>query len=518
MRRLVVALTALLAMVGAVVVAGYLLFFAATGDRAAGAVPADSAVYLQVYLQPSSGQKLNLFGLVAQLPGFADDATLEEKIHDVTQRLLGELAIDYAADLRPWLGSELALAAAGPDEAGAAPRFLLLASVKDPAQARVGVPRLMAREGVTYAPETYRGHPAMMSDGLSYALLDDLLIVATTPERLRASLDADSDTIPSLADSAAFGTAMRSVPADHLASLYLDLGQVAGREAGSPLGGFRTAALTVTAEPDGLHLDGEVPFAGGEASAAARAAFALGTRTSSLAAWMPRATSAELSVFGLQQSLVDLEDQVGGSSLLAPALDLLDQLRLIAGFGLGIGVDRDLLPLFDGEAAVALLELDLAAPRGVLLLRPSQPDAAQAALDTMRRALVEHGSRITTSLVAGTTITIVSVPQVGRLAYAMSEGVVLAALDPADVASALEAHRSGTTLATDRRYEPTFELAGSRAGNELWADIPALLDAASTFFDPGSEVRDILHQIGELAMSASTVGDHLEIHAVLTVR
>ena len=119
MRRLVVALTALLAMVGAVVVAGYLLFFAATGDRAAGAVPADSAVYLQVYLQPSSGQKLNLFGLVAQLPGFADDATLEEKIHDVTQRLLGELAIDYGADLRPWLGGELALAAAGPDEAGA---------------------------------------------------------------------------------------------------------------------------------------------------------------------------------------------------------------------------------------------------------------------------------------------------------------------------------------------------------------------------------------------------------------
>ena len=233
---------------------------------------------------------------------------------------------------------------------------------------------------------------------------------------------------------------------------------------------------------------------------------------------MSRATSAELSVFGLQQSLVDLEDQVGGSSLLAPALDLLDQLRLIAGFGLGIGVDRDLLPLFDGEAAVALLELDLAAPRGVLLLRPSQPDAAQAALDTMRRALVEHGSRITTSLAAGTTITILSVPQVGRLAYAMSEGVVLAALDPADVASALEAHGSGTTLATDRRYGPTFELAGSHTGNELWADIPALLDAASTFFDPGSEVRDILHQIGELAMSAPTVGDHLEIHAVLTVR
>ena len=505
-------------MVGAATVVGYLLLFAVVADRAARATPADSAIYLKVYLQPSSGQKLNLLGLVGHLPGFRDDATLEEKIHEVAQRLLGEIGIDYAANLRPWLGGQVALAVAVPEEAGAEPRVLLLATVKDPAAARVALPRLMARDGVTYAPETYRGHQAMLSDGLSYALLDDLLVVGNTPERLRAALDADADTIPSLADSAAFGTAMRTVPADHLASLYLDLGQVAGQDAGARLGGFSTAALALTAEPDGLHLDGEVPFASGEASEALRAVFGLGTQTGSLAAWMPRTTSAEVGIFGLQQSLVDLEGAIGGNSFLAPALDLLNQLRLIAGVGLGIGVDRDLLPLFDGEAAVALLELDPVAPHGVLLLRPSDPVTAQAALDRMRDALVERGSSTSTMRAAGVTITSLAVPQVGRLSYALLDGVILAGLDPADLAAALEAHRSGATLATDPRYAPTFEIAGAHAGNEVWADIPDLLDAASGIFDPGDELRDILHQIGELAMSVSTVGDQLEIHAVLTVK
>ena len=517
MRRLVVALTALLALVGVAVVAAYLLFVAGAGDRAAGAVPADSALYLRVYLQPSSGQKQSLLGLLGHLQGFSDVATREEKLHEITQRLLGQVGIDYGADLRPWLGGQVALSAAPPAQSGAQPRLLLLASVKDRALARAAVPRLMTRKGVTYAPETYRGHRAMMSPGLSYVLLDDLLLVANSPERLREALDAEANTIPSLGDLPAFDTAMGSVAGDRLASLYLDLGRAAGLD-GKRLGGFGTAALSLTARADGLHLDGKVPFAAGDASDAARAAFALGTRTAGLTAWMSPATAAEVSIFGAKQSITDLEKQVGGDSLLGPALDLLSQLRLVAGLGLGIDADRDLLPLFDGEAAVALTRLDPGGPRGVLLLRPSDAAGAQAALDKMRDALITRGSATSTSQASGSILTTIAVPQIGRLTYAVADGVVLASLDAADVAAALEAHRGGTTLDADPRYEPAFAVAGAHAGNEIWADLPALVDAASGIFDPGTEVRDILHQIGELAMSASTVGDHLEIHAVLTVR
>ena len=67
LRRLAIALTALLAATGAVVVAGYLFIFAAGTDRAAAAVPADASAYLTVYLQPTTGQQLNLAAMLGQV-------------------------------------------------------------------------------------------------------------------------------------------------------------------------------------------------------------------------------------------------------------------------------------------------------------------------------------------------------------------------------------------------------------------------------------------------------------------
>lgn len=518
MHRLIVAVTALLVMVGTAVVVGYLLLFAATTDRAARAAPADAAIYLNVYLQPSSGQKLNLLALVERLPGFGDAATVEDKIDEVAQRLLGQAGIDYGADVRSWLGTQIAFSIEPAAEAGVAPHLLVLAGVRDPVAARVQVPRLMARGGASYQRETFRGHEAMIGESSSYALLDDLLIMADGREQLRAALDANADAAPSLADSPGFASAMHTIPADHLASLFVNLGAVAPDAADGRLGGYSTAALALTAGADGLHLDGSAPFAPGAASSEVRDAFALGSERASLTAWMPRDTSAELVAFGLQQSIADLEALMGDAPAFADALGALDQLRAIAALGLGINVDRDLLPIFDGEAALAMSDLDLSAPHGQLLLRPSDGAAAERSLDHMRDALAERGSTVTSTTSGGATITSVSVPQIGHVAYAMADGVVVLALDPADVAAALAAHRSGATLLADSRYRTPFDLSPKHSGNEFWAVIPGLADAAASIFDPGSELRDILHQIGELAVSASASGDHMEIHGVLTVK
>jgi len=516
-RRLVVAITALLVMLGGAVVVSYLLLFSAVADRASRAAPGDTALYLNVYLQPSAGQQMNLFGLVGHLRGFGDPATLEAKIDEVAERLLAQAGIDYTADLRPWLGPQIAISWA-PARAGSTPELLLLAAVKDPAAARAAVPRLFASMGVALAPETFRGHTLMTSEGTSYALLDDLLLVASTPARLRAALDADADVAPSLADSAAFLTAMRDVATDHLASVYVDLPRAAGFADADQLGGYGAAALALTADADGLHLGGTAPFAADSASEQARAAFALGSQSSTLAGWMPRTTSAEAVLFGFAQSFEDIEATLPTDGAFGPAVDALSQLRLIAGLGLGINLDRDLLPLLDGEAAVALQSVGADGLHGQIVLRPSDPAVAQAGLDRVRSALAGHGSRVSTSQVAGTTITSLAVPQLGTVAYAVLDGVVVLGRDPADVAAALAAHAGGETLRADDRYKAAFELAGEHAGNEFWADVPSLVDALAGIFDPGSELRDILHQIGELAVSAAANDDRLEINGVLTVR
>jgi hypothetical protein len=357
----------------------------------------------------------------------------------------------------------------------------------------------------------------MVSEATSYALLDDLLVVASTPDLLHAALEADANVAPSLADSAAFVAAMRDLPTDRLAAAYVDLPRIVGLSEGAALGGVGTASLAITAGTDGLHLDGAAPFSADAASEEARRAHGMGDQASTIADWIPRTAAGAAIIFGASDSFTDLEASLAGEDAFAPAADALNQLRAIAAIGLGVNLDRDLLPLFDGEAALALGGIDETGPHGQILLRPTDAEAAQAALDRMRSALAERGSRVTTSQVAGATITTVAVPQIGTVAYAVVDGVVVVALDTADVAPAVEAHAAGATLAGDDRYRASFELTGGRAGNEFWADVPSLTDALAGIFDPGTELRDILHQIGELAIRATATDDRVEIHGVLTV-
>jgi len=70
MRRLVIALTTLLTLVGVSVVAGYLFVFGPTVDKAATMAPANALAYVTVYLSPSTGQETSLADLLTRLPGF----------------------------------------------------------------------------------------------------------------------------------------------------------------------------------------------------------------------------------------------------------------------------------------------------------------------------------------------------------------------------------------------------------------------------------------------------------------
>ncbi len=111
MHRLVIAVVTLIGLTGAAFLAAHLLLFSAATDRAAALAPANTAVYVNVYLQPSTGQQMNLGGLIGRLPGFADDASLDEKVDQVVQNLLSGTGIDYRERVKPWLGDQIALAA-----------------------------------------------------------------------------------------------------------------------------------------------------------------------------------------------------------------------------------------------------------------------------------------------------------------------------------------------------------------------------------------------------------------------
>jgi len=514
MKRLVIGATGLLTAAGIVVLAGYLLVFSASADRAARAVPAGAVAYLNVYLEPSTGQRMNLYGLIGRLPGFADPATLEQKIHDVAQRLIGQMGIDYAADLRGWLGDQVALAITRGDALADGPHVLLLVAVKGPG-APAALDRIMTRDGAEFDVETYRGVTVNVSGAASYALLDDLLLVADSATAVRSAIDAETGAAPSLADSSEFAAALRRVPADHLGSVYLDLrALVAAREVG-PVGGYTTVAGALVAEGAGVRLVGDAPFAG--ASPEARAAFALGSESSSLADWMPAGARAEMILFGLQQTIAALEEQITDSPAMQDAADALNQLRALAAIGLGINVDRDLLSLLDREVGIVVNGEDGQATVQ-LLLRPRDMAAASDSLDRMRDALEQRGSRITRSVADGVEVTTIGVPEIGQVAYALSGEVIVLAFEPDAVAAILEAHANGETLSQIDAYRDAFAVIGSHLGHEVWVDVAGSIEAAGEMLQIDDETRGILLRIGAFALSAPARDNHLEINAILTVK
>jgi hypothetical protein len=518
-QRLVVALTTLLALLAGVVVAGYLVVFAASPDRVARAVPASTTVYGTLYLQPSSGQKMNLAALLGRVPGLGDATSLDGKLHEIAGQLLAQAGLDYGGDLRPWLGDQLAMAVEPDGTDPAQARFTLLVAVKDQPAAAAGLERIAADLQIDGVSESYQGVELTVGPDCAWALLDDLLVVGGDAATVRAALDADADRAPSLADETSFVAAMRRVPPDHLASIYVDLeslASVAGA-AGQP-SGYSEASLALVVEPEGIRLAGTAPFDADAAPAGLREAFTLASETSSLAGWMPDDTEAEFAAFGLAQALLAAEQQLGTDAANPGVADLLNQLRALAALGLGIDVDEDLLPLFDREAAIAVGRLADVAPRLQLLLRPADAAAAQASLDRMRDALRGRGSTVRERDADGVIITTVSVPDLGEVSYAMRDGIIVAALDPDDVVDALTAAADGTTLGASSRYRSAWDLAAAHGGSEFWVDVAAFVGAAGDQLGVTGDVRAILLEIDALAMTAPARDEMSELHLVLTAR
>jgi len=86
------------------------------------------------------------------------------------------------------------------------------------------------------------------------------------------------------------------------------------------------------------------------------------------------------------------------------------------------------------------------------------------------------------------------------------------------VKAALDAHASGDTLAAADTYKSTFDLAGARGGTELFVDIAALAGLAKDQLGVSGDAGKLLGQLGALGVTAPARGDHLEFHAVLTVK
>ncbi|HEX5041090.1 MAG TPA: DUF3352 domain-containing protein [Candidatus Limnocylindria bacterium] len=517
MQRLVVALVALIGLTGVAVVAAYLFIFSIATDRAAALAPASSAVYVNVYLQPSTGQQMNLAGLIGRLPGFADEASLDEKVNQIVENLLSETGIDYRTQVKPWLGDQIALAGWARADDPEQLETVVIVAVSDREQAESSVAGLVDQAGTTTESETYEGVELHVADGGSYAFVSDMLVVGSNAESLRAVVDVAGGAA-SLAGRQDFVDAMERIPSDHLASAFADLAAVgAATGVEQPLGQYTTASAALVAEEEGLRLSGSAPFDAASAAPSARDRFALGTEPSSLPDWMPEDTIAEAVLFGLRQTFEDAEDALGAAPEAEDVTSALDTIRAIAAFGLGLDLDADVLPLFDREVGIAITGFDGDLPSGQLLLRPDDPEAAADTVGRIADRLAALGGSRSTENHDGVEITVLGIPDTGEFAYAVAEGILIVGFSPGDVAAALDAHDGGTSLSDTDAYRRAFEVAGTRAGAEAFVNVPAVVELAGDQPDLPADARDILGQVDAFALTLPSREDQIEFHAVLTI-
>jgi hypothetical protein len=518
MHRLVIALTTLIVLAAGTYLGAFVLLFSGVSDRAASLVPADAIAYANIYLQPSTSQQMRLGSLIGRLPGFEDSSTIDEKIDEVAQNLLSSVGVDYRSDIRPWLGNQASIALLPAAEEGAQPSPVAFLAVTDETEARAALTRATAEAGA--GPETvnHAGTDITVADETAWAFVDGLLVVSQTATGVEASIDARGGGA-SLADSAGFRDTMADLPPDHLASVYVDLSRAAQLTGSTTeLSGWSVAGAALLAEEGGLRLAGTAPFDDAEATASAPAGVGLASEPSTLVEWMPADTQAEAVIFGVRQVIEDAESAAAASEEGQVLTDALATARTVAAFALGLDLDADVLPLLDREVAIAVSEVRDGVPAGQVLLHPTDPDAAADVLARLTSSLEGLGATVST-LPGGerAQITAVELPDLGSAAYAIDDGVVIVGLTADDVVAAMEANESGDNLASTEAYAATFELAGERAGNELYLDVGALLEVTQAAAGLPSDARDILNQLGTIGFTAPSRDDGVDFRAVLTV-
>ncbi len=509
MHRLVIALVTLLGLTAGSIVAGYLLLLSGSPDRLAALAPAGTAAYVNLYLSPSVGQQLNLEALIGRLPGFADEASLDAKVDQIIGNLLAGTGIDYEADVKPWLGDQLAVAA-WPGSDGAS-EVVVLVAVKDAEAAADAVSGLIGDETTEPVSETYRGIDVRTSGDTAVAVVDDVLVIGPLAESLQPVIDVAGGA-GSLGGLAAFGEAMARVPSDHLASVFVNVEALSGGEdaAGESL---TTASAALVAEPGGLRLAGSLPFEGAGDGTAIEPSVATD--------WIAADVLAAAVIFDLPQTLEAAEGALGGYDQGEEALSLLDTVRALAAFGLGLDVDADLMPLLDREAGLAITGIEGGTPSGHLVLRPADPDAAAAALDRILDRVGAIGAESRSETREGVEITVVTVPDLGEIAYAMVDGIVIAGLSVDDVLEAVGVHEGEEdSLSNSPAYLDAFRLAGEHGGTAAFANLGALIEVgvlAEAGVGLPDDARDILSQLGAFGITFLPRADFIEFHAAITV-
>jgi hypothetical protein len=490
------------------------------GDEAIGLVQADAYAYLHADTDPGSGQFEQARELAERLPHFGAIAQGSFQALGVPGNVV------LSRDVLPWLGSEAA-AALVPAQGGAAQQLLLL-SVADESGARsflrqVGGSGSRGEQRGT-AVTTYR-------NGLASAELNGFLLLGG-PAAVRGAIDAAGDGGDSLADDETAQDVRSSLPDERVADAYVSREGIARLLAGRPgaagtldtfadFGASRGLAAAAVAHDDGIELQLSSSLDPEEARAAPPFFAAFPEFTPEIASALPADTLAMLDIGDPSQTARALLEQADAAVPgISAAFDRLDRQLSRAG---GIGIEHGLLPLLDGEAAVAVAP-GRPVPYVTMIFDGVDEQRANDAVLSLQAPLIGAVNPATTGQaptlsqrkIGGVTVHSINLSPAVDLTYAVSGGRLVIASAPRGVE---QAHDGSDDLASQDSYRTVASPASDGTSALLFLNLQGLVQLAAPRGLAGivSSFRQDLAKMKALGVSVKSSEDRLETKAFLEI-
>ena len=541
-----------------------------------GYVPDGTVMYGEVRLDLPGDQRLALGSFLSRFPGFADQAALEGKLSEVMDRFVVGLTNGdqtYARDIEPWFDGELAfsvgpLPGPGTSPGGQSPatndgRFLVLASVKDPAGVTTWFKSIAAASGATMSDEAYGGADLILltSEGGhqgAFAVLGGKVAVIGDVDSVRAAADTNgSGPFASQANPAA---ALAATDTDHIGFVYVAVAPLldwasrssfADGPAGSPgidlsSGLLRRlvpdwAALALRVEGDALILE----------SAVALPDTRFGPTENRPSTVMDHVPAGALLVALKHDQGATLLSVLDAYRSEAEAKSVIDGIDRVAGF-LG-GTDGAIGWI--GDSGIVVDRAD-AGIEGGLVIVPTDRAAAERTFTNLRTLISLGGGSAGISVrdepYAGATVTTIDLGDLAgigalagqagipsdafgpasalpsghlEVAYAITDQIVVIGSDVGFVKHVLDTTAAGSIASADR-YRALSDRVGDGIGI-VFVDIAAIrgsIESALADADPAAlaryeqDVKPYLTPFDALIASGAVKGDIFSAKVIVTVK
>lgn len=331
-------------------------------------VPSDAVAYASVNLDPSNGEKISTLNFFRSFPSLGDGSGGNNLVDGLFGAALKDSAFneDFQQNVRPWIGSQIAIAADPQGEGKVSP--IIVAAVTDQGKAKQGLSNL-----------------ATKADGeLKYTFRDDYVIMGETQEIVDA---ASTDSAKSsLRDSAEYSQDIKALDDERVLTGWVNLGEVAQ---------FLPNSSELPANAAKGRIAFQLAFGKGYGEFFATVKGATGTAQPAIGmdvAALPDNTAAAVGISGLDDLITQALDAVESSGLDNPLTDLEDQT--------GLTLPDDISGLLGDKTVVATND-DLS---GVGLITSADATKAQATVDKLITASGADGIEVATQTAGDRTV------------------------------------------------------------------------------------------------------------------